>query len=841
MCALAVDTVKSGAVRPDSSDASTTPLPSRAQIVVVGAGVIGSSVAYHLTRLGCRDVLLLERKAIGCGTTWHSHGVVGLTRASPTLLCMAMETARLLPELERQTEKSTGYSERGSVNVTADPSRMIQFRRFADIANAHGLPVEIIDPAEAARLWPHLNTEGLIGGMFLPTEGQCNPLDLTQAFVSGARSGGARVIEGVAVTGADIEDRRVVAVETDAGRVECETLVNCTGLWGRDFLRSETGGLPLQAIEHNYLVTEFSEDITQGLPLMRDPDHVVTVREDAGQFSVGFNEHEGKLFAENGVPENFEFDELPPDLDAIAPYWEGVATRVPVLNELGIRLFLCGPEAATPDTRYVLGPVAPIQNYFVAAGFTGVGVGSSGGAGAELARWITDGRPSGDLWDVDVRRMMPYQSNRTYLMRRTVESNGKLFEMNWPFRQNITARGVRRSPLHGAMAARGACFFEVAGWEVPEWFAPSGEASGPRYSFERPSWFPHARAEAQAAQSGLAIADRSMTGKFLIVGRGAHDALAGLLANDPAKASATPILAPMLNADGGVEALFRVVAYSNDRYVLIGEPASQHRDRCLLEHHLSSHDDVDIVDMTSTYALFDVIGPRASDALRTAGWENATKPRACEYAPTAELGMAIATIWRETGLDSPAWSVLVTSEFAMTVFEEFMKVGADHGAQPIGLHALQALRTTAGTPVWSQGLTPLRSPIEAGLDALIDLSERRRFPGRDRCAQQVSEGVRQRLCRIHVDSDDAILLGHEPIRSGEQVIGAIDQAAYPLTSERATGLAYLSNGALIAPGTDFSGRCEVRIDGNWIGADFKSTGERSQQANEMETRRLDTV
>lgn len=820
MCALAVDSVKSGAVAPASPGTPGKPLPSRAQVVVVGAGVVGSSVAYHLTRMGCRDVLLLERKAIGCGTTWHSHGVVGLTRASPTLLRMAMETARLLPELERQTGKSTGYSARGSINVTADPSRMIQFRRFADTANAHGLPVEIIDPAEAKRLWPHLNTEGLIGAMSLPTEGQCNPLDLTQAFVAGARSGGARVVEGVAVSGAEIRDRRIVAIETEAGRVECETLVNCTGLWGRDFLRAETGGLPLQAIEHNYLVTEFSEDITQGLPLMRDPDNVVTVREDAGQLSVGFNEHVGKLFAETGVPDSFAFDELPPDWDAIAPYWEGVAKRAPILNDLGIRLFLCGPEAASPDTRYMLGPLPPFENYFVASGFTGVGVGSSGGVGAEIARWVIDGQPGDDLWEVDIRRMMPFQSNRTYLMRRTVESNGKLFAMNWPYRQNRAARGVRRSPLHTAMAAAGACFFEVGGWEVPEWFAPQGVAPEPSYSFDKPAWFPRARSEAQAARSGVALADRSMTGKFLVMGKGAGSALAGLLANDPAKAVTAPILAPLLNADGGVEALFTVIAERDDRFLLIGEPASQHRDHTLLGHHLASARDVHIVDMTAAFALVDVIGPHAGDVLSAAG------PGVERgYDPAAEIGMAIARIWPQTGLGVPAWSVLVASEFAISVFEALMDAGKGHGVRPIGLHAYQALRTMAGTPVWSQGLTPTRSAVEAGLDALVDLSDGRAFPGRDPCARQMRDGVLARLCRIRFDGPDAVLLGHEPVRSGGKRIGAIDQAAYPLVSDRAVGLAYLSTGGPIASDAAFSGRCDVCVCGDWIGAEFDSPGD----------------
>ena len=800
-------------------------LPSRAQVVVVGAGVIGSSVAYYLTRLGCRDVLLLERKSIGCGTTWHSHGVVGLVRASQTLLRMAMETASMMPELERVTGKSTGYSERGSVNVTGDPSRLIQFRRFADIAQAEGLPVEIVDATEAGRLWPHLNAEGLIGAMHLPTEGQCNPLDLTQALVAGARMGGAQIVEGVAVTGAEIDDGRIVAAETEAGRVECEALVNCTGLWGRDFLRAETGGLPLQGVEHNYLVAEFSEKVTEGLPLLRDPDAVMTVREDARQLSFGFNEQVAKLFAENGVPETFEFDELPPDWDAAAPYLAGVAARVPLLNELGIRHFVCGPEAATPDTRYLLGPSANISNYFVAAGFTGIGIGASGGAGLSIAQWVLEGAPTDNLWDVDVQRMMPYQSNRTYLMRRTVESNGKLFPMNWPHRQNHTARCVRRSPLHDSLRQARACFFEVGGWEVPEWFAPEGVEPVPLYSFERPGWFPQARKEAQAALKGVVLADGSMMGKFLVVGRDAEAALESVCAHGPRRVGGCPVQALILNERGGIEALFTLIRHEESAFLLLGEAATQRRDLALLRQRLSGKGALGIVDMTSAFAAIDVVGPHAEDLLRAAGWRGKDGDRSPGFDNQAEIGHAGAVLLRETRLPVPAWSVVVPTEFAAGVFEALMEAGKSFDSGLIGRHAYQSLRTAAGSPIWPQGIGPRHSPIEAGMSAWVDLSKGREFPGSAVCAQQKAEGVKHRLVQLRPDDHEPVLLGHEPITINGRPAGAVGQAAYALATDHALGLAYLSNGEVISPNERFSGRCEVVVAGRSCTARYESPGE----------------
>ena len=819
MNAIAAPASNSGGIRKDRPG-----LPSRARVVVAGAGVIGSSVAYYLSRLGCRDVLLLERKSIGCGTTWHSHGVVGLVRASQTLLRMAMETARMMPELERETGKSTGYSVRGSVNVTADPSRLIQFRRFADIARTQGLPVEIIDPAEAKRLWPHLNTSGLIGAMHLPTEGQCNPLDLTYALVAGARSGGAQIVEGVAVTGAEIDRGKIVAVCTEEGRVECEYLVNCTGLWGRDFLRAETGGLPLQGVEHNYLVTEFSEDIAGGLPLLRDPDAVMTVREDARQLSFGFNEREAKLFAENGVPDTFEFDQLQPDWDAAAPYLAGVTARVPILNELGIRHFVCGPEAATPDTRYLLGPVAKFPNYFVAAGFTGIGIGAAGGAGLAIAQWVLEGAPTDHLWEVDIQRMMPYQSNRNYLMRRTVESNGKLFPMNWPHRQNHSARCVRQSPLHNALRQARACFFEVGGWEVPEWFAPVGVDPAPLYSFERPGWFPYARREAQAALKNGVLADRSMIGKFLVVGRDAQPALASLCAHDPGHVEDCPIQTPILNDRGGIEALFTVIKHDENSFLLFGEAATQTRDFAFLRQQLNGKGAVSIVDMTSAFAAIDVIGPHSTGLLGAAGWRSIDGDRSHGFDNQAEIGLASAVLLREYRLPVTAWSVVIPTEFAAGVFEALMEAGGSCGFGPIGRHAYQSLRTSAGSPIWPQGIGPRHSPIEAGMGALVDLSSGREFPGRTVCMQQKAEGVTSRLVKLRLDDDEAVLLGNEPIAIDGRPAGAVNQAAYALATEHAVGLAYLSNGDVVSPDEQFSGQCEVVVDGRTCTARYDSLG-----------------
>lgn len=777
MCALSVDAGKSGTSQPDPA-AGPKHFPTQAQVVVVGGGIIGCSVAYNLTKLGVKDVVVLERKSLGSGTTWHSHGVVGLARANGTLLRMAMETVAIIPEVEALSGKSTGYAARGSINVTEDPARLIQFKRFADIANAHGLDAQIIGAKEAHALYPLMDPAGIIGALHLPTEGQCNPLDFTQALAGAARAGGATVIEGVCVTGADVSGARVQAVQTDHGTITCEIVVNCTGLWGRDFLRPETGGLPLQGAEHNYLVADFHKNVGPDLPLMRDPDKVMTLREDNGQLSVGFNEVDTKLFAQDSVPDDFCFDELPPDWDGILPYFEQAARRVPILNDVGVRLLLCGPEAATPDTHYLLGPSPDIANYFIAAGFCGIGIGSAGGAGRTIAEWIVSGRPEDEPWGVDLRRMASAQSNRNYLITRTPESNGKLFPIAWPHRQNLTARNLRRSPLHSAMTAARACFIEVAGWEVPEWFAPDGVDPAPVYSFERPAWFPHARREAQTAISTCALADRSMTGKFLLIGPEIGPAFAQVFDTELSVTNPTEVV--LRNVDGGVEALFTTMPSGPDRILLIGDIGPQRRDLTALTRAFSDWSGASVVDMTSASAMIELIGPDGEAVLRAAGWR---AQDGTSYDPQAEIGLATCQLAQTAGFGVPAWYLVVPSDNAGALYDALAHVA------PLGSHARHALLTAAGTPFWGQALSPSVKVQSTG------------SPKDDTIAT---------LCKITLEAPEPVLLGQEIVQIGGQSAGTITQAAYALVGDTAVGL-----GLIALDATTDNCACKVQIAGVW--------------------------
>ncbi len=449
-------------------------VPRRAQVVIVGGGIVGCSLAYHLTLRGCTDIVLLERKTLTSGTTWHAAGLVGQLRATHNLTRLAQYTTELYATLEQETGQATGFRQIGSVAVATTEQRFEELKRGASMASCFGLEVDVLSPERARELWPLISIDDVVGAVHLPKDGQTNPIDTTQALAKGARSRGARIIENMVVTEIVVENGRAVGVRTAAGDIEAEVVVNCAGMWGRELGAKAGTTVPLHAAEHFYIVTEPIPDLPRHLPVLRDADNCTYFKEDAGKLLVGWFEPVSKPWGMNGIPESFSFDTLPEDLDHIEPLLEGAIRRVPALGKAGIQLFFNGPESFTPDTRYLLGETPEVKNLFVAAGFNSIGIQSAGGAGKVLADWIIDGHASVDLWDVDIRRMMPFQRNRRYLEQRITESLGLLYAMHWPFRQPATARGVRRSTLHDRLKAAGACFGETAGWERPNWYAPAG-------------------------------------------------------------------------------------------------------------------------------------------------------------------------------------------------------------------------------------------------------------------------------------------------------------------------------------------------------------------------------
>ncbi|MBU3739581.1 MAG: FAD-dependent oxidoreductase, partial [Rhodoferax sp.] len=590
-------------------------IPSRAQVVIVGGGVVGCSVAYHLTLRGCRDVVLLERKQLTCGTTWHAAGLVGQLRATYNLTRLAQYTTDLYQSLEKETGQATGFRQTGSMAIATHAERMEELLRGASMAKCFGLEVQALSAGDIAERWPGVNVSDVVGGVFLPKDGRTNPIDTTQALAKGAKSRGARIFENTRVDEILVEGGRAVGVRTPEGDIRADVVINCAGMWAHELGARAGATVPLHAAEHFYIVTEPMAGLSSDLPVLRDPDGCAYFKEDAGKLLVGWFEPVAKPWGMAGIPESFCFDQLPDDLEHIEPLLTSAMTRFPALAGTGINLFFNGPESFTPDDRYLLGETPEVAGLFVAAGFNSIGIQSAGGAGKVLADWVVDGHPPMDLWDVDIRRCMPFQRNRRYLCDRTVEGLGLLYAMHWPFRQAETARGVRRSILHDRLAARGACFGEVAGWERPNWYAPAGVTPEYRYSYGRQNWFEHSAAEHLAVREHVGLFDQSSFAKFTLEGPDAESVLNRICSNQVAVPIGRIVYTQWLNERGGIEADLTVTREAQDRYLIVTAAATQTRDFAWLQRQIPAGSRAHASDISSSMAVLGLMGPRSRELL----------------------------------------------------------------------------------------------------------------------------------------------------------------------------------------------------------------------------------
>jgi 4-methylaminobutanoate oxidase (formaldehyde-forming) len=795
-------------------------LPGNARVVIVGGGIVGCSVAYHLALRGVTDVVLLERKALTCGTTWHAAGLVGQLRATHNLTRLAQYTTNLFATLEADTGQATGFQQRGSVSVAPSEERFEELVRGASMARCFGLEVDVITPADVKDLVPLARVDDLVGGVHLPGDGITNPIDTTQALAKGARARGVRIREGAKVERILVEHGRAVGVMTAEGEIMADVVVNCAGMWARDL--GDTVGVttPLHAAEHFYIVTEGIEGISRSMPVLRDPDGCGYFKEDAGKLLVGWFEPVSKPWGMRGIPEDFSFHSLPADYDHIAPLVDAATHRVPVLGETGIRLFFNGPEAFTPDDRYLLGEAPEVKGLFMACGFNSIGIQSSGGAGKVLADWIVDGHPPMDLWDVDVRRTMPFQRNRQYLHDRTVESLGLLYAMHWPFLQPGTARGVRRSPLHDRLAARGACFGETAGWERTNWFAPSGVEPVYAYSYGRQNWFEHSAAEHHAVRNGVAVFDQSSFGKYVLEGPDAEAVLGQVCANDVAVPVGKIVYTQWLNRRGGIEADLTITREAPDRFLVVTAAATQTRDLAWLKDHIPADARAVAIDVTSASAVLSVMGPRSRELLSTltpADLSNEAFPFGTSQ--VIDLGYARVRASRITYVGELGWELYIPAEFAAGVFDVLVEAGTSFGLAHAGYHALNSLRMEKGYRHWGHDISPDETPIEAGLGFAVAWDKAGGFIGRDALLAQREAGVHQRLTQFALEDPQRLLYHNEPIWRDGELVGRITSGMYGHTIGTCLGMGYVANrGGLAARDWVSSGSYEIEVAGERVPA-----------------------
>ncbi|RIA45441.1 GcvT family protein [Dichotomicrobium thermohalophilum] len=769
-------------------------LPSKARVVIIGGGVSGCSVAYHLTKLGWTDVVLLERKQLTSGTTWHAAGLVGQLRASENMTRLAKYSADLYTQLEAETGLATGMRQNGSITVALTDERKEEIYRQATMARAFDVEVDELSPSAVKDMYPYLNISDVKGAVHLPGDGQCDPASLAMALAKGARNGGAKIFENVKVTAVHSRHGRVSGVswaEGDAlGTIETDLVVNCGGMWGRDLAAQSGVTLPLHACEHFYIVTEAIEGLP-ALPVLRVPDECAYYKEDAGKMLLGAFEPKAKPWGMDGIPEDFCFDELPEDFAHFEPILEMAVGRMPMLETAGIHTFFNGPESFTPDDRYYLGEAPELRGYWVAAGFNSIGIASSGGAGWALAQWMNDGQPPFDLWEVDIRRAQPFQKNRRYLRERVTETLGLLYADHFPYRQMTTARGVRRSPLHEHLKARGAVFGEVAGWERANWFARPGQEREYRYSWGRQNWFENQRDEHLAVRHGVGLLDLTSFGKIRIEGGDALAFLQRVCANQIDVAPGRIVYTQMLNSRGGIASDLTVTRLSDTAFLAVVPAATLQRDLAWMRKHLDPEEFVVITDMTASEAVLALMGPKSRDLIQQVSpndFSNDSFPFGT--AREMEIGMGLARAHRVSYVGELGWEIYVSADQAAHVFEALEEAGEPFGLKLCGLHALDSCRIEKGFRHFGHDITDEDHVLEAGLGFAVK-TRKGEFIGRDAVLRKREAGLTRRMMQFRLKDPEPLLFHNEAVVRDGQIVSTITSGNYGHSLGGAIGLGYV--------------------------------------------------
>ena len=785
-----------------------TELPTTTRVVIIGGGIVGTSVAYHLGKLGWSDTVLLERKKLTSGTTFHAAGLVGQLRTSANITQLLGHSVALYKSLEAETGLQTGWKMNGGLRLACNQERWTEVKRQATTAHSFGLEMHLLTPKEAQELWPLMTIDDLVGAAYLPTDGQANPSDITQSLAKGARMSGVKIFEDTPVTRIIVEDGRIKGVETPFGTVECEKVVCCAGQWTRTLAATVGVNVPLVSVEHQYMVTEKIPGVTPNLPTLRDPDRLTYWKEDVGGLVWGGYEPNPKPWAQNGIPEGFHFELLNSDYDHYSQFMEDAIARVPALENAGVKQLINGPESFTPDGNFILGEAPELRNFFVGAGFNAFGIASGDGAGMALAEWVATGAAPYDLWPVDIRRFGPMHRSTDYVRTRTMEAYAKHYTIAWPSEEMKSARPARRSPLYAHLKAAGACFGEKLGWERPNWFAdlPRGEDPVDRYSYQRPGWFDAVGREHKAAREGAVLIDQTSFAKFAVKGPDAAKALNWIASGNIDRPVGSLIYTQMLNPKGGIEADVTVVRKARDEfYITTGTGFATH-DFDWIARNLAGN--AQVVDVTSAHAVLSLMGPNSRailQALTPDDLSNAAFP----FGTAREISVANCPVWalRVTYVGELGWELHMPTEVAVTVYEALMASGNVNNA---GYRAIETLRLEKGYRAWGAEIGPDHTPVEAGLAWAMKMKSGIPFQGREAVAAQLSRGVKKRMATF-TTAPDIVLLGRETIyRNGERV-GWLSSGGFGHTLQKSIGMGFVRQPGGVTEEFILSGTYELDV------------------------------
>ena len=765
-------------------------LPTTAKAVIIGGGIVGCSTAYHLGKLGWTDTVLLERKKLTSGTTFHAAGLVGQLRTSANITQLLGYSVDLYKRLEAETGLQTGWKMNGGLRLACNAERWTEVKRQATTAHSFGLEMHLLTPKEAQDLWPLMTIDDVVGAAYLPTDGQANPSDITQSLARGARMAGVKIFEDTPVTRIIVEEGRIKGVETPQGIIECEKVVICAGQWTRELAATVGVNVPLVSVEHQYMITERIQGVTPNLPTLRDPDRLTYWKEDVGGLVWGGYEPNPKLWASGGIPEGFHFETLTPDWDHYEQFMESAMARVPALATAGVKQLLNGPESFTPDGNFILGEAPELMNCFIGAGFNAFGIASGGGAGMALAEWVAKGEPPYDLWPVDIRRFGAVHRSVDWVRARTVEAYGKHYTIAWPSEEMQSVRLIRRSPLYAHLKAAGACFGEKLGWERPNWFAESGEEPVDRYSYQRPGWWEAVRREHLAARGRAVVIDQSSFAKFALKGPDAAKALNWIAAGNVDRAVGSLIYTQMLNDRGGIEADVTVARVAQDEFYIVTGTGFATHDFNWISRNLTGN--CQLVDVTSGFSVLSLMGPEARnvlaricpDDLSNTGFPFGTCLR-------VSVGQCPVLALRVTYVGELGWELHIPVEMAVTVYDALIEAGRGLGLVNAGYRAIETLRLEKGYRAWGADIGPDHTPMEAGLAWAVKMKSGIPFRGRDVLEAQLAKGVMKRLATFVVDDPNVILLGRETIyRDGERV-GWLSSGGFGHTIGLPIGMGYV--------------------------------------------------
>lgn len=780
-----------------------------ANVIVIGGGIVGCSIAYHLTQLGVSDVVLLERKKLTSGTTWHAAGLVAQLRASQNMTRLSRYSTELFADLARHTGQETGYQQTGSMTLALHAERLEELKRQATMANAFGVQCELIDAAFVHEQWPGIQTEDLCGGVYLPGDGQTNPVDTTLALAKGARQGGAQIFEDTKVVRLAIENGQAVGVYLDDGTlIAAKQVVLAGGMWSREFAAQHDIHLPLHAAEHFYLVTEPLQSFRTMRPTLRVPDEQVYYKYDAGKLLLGCFELEAKPWGMGGIPEDFCFDALPNDFAHFEPILDTAIQRFPELADAGINLFFNGPESFTADDRYLLGPTPELDNFFVACGFNSIGIQSAGGAGKVLAQWMHAGTPPMDLWDVDVRRTFPFQSQRDFLFERTKETLGLLYDMHWPHRQYATSRSIRLSPLHDSVLAQGAVMGELAGWERPNWYAETERAEY-QYTYGKPNWFAACQRECDAIADHVALFDQSSYPIFHVAGPQAQACLQHICANNVDVAIGKIVYTQWLNESGGIEADVTITRLATDRFMIVSACVSERRDWFWLSKHAAQFDCE--VSQDQETAIIGAMGPK-STRLLAAICDDPDQAERIDYYTSAPL-TADDIAFRANRLSyvgERGFELYLPAHMATELWQRLLRAGAPLNIRAAGFHAMNACRMEKGYRHWGDDIHDHITPLQAGL-GFAAAKDKKGYIGQSIIEAQ--RGVQtRRLVGLAIESDDAPFMLHdEPILRDGIAVGLTTSAAWGHRVGKSLAMAEVRNAEGVTGAWLKEGNFEVEV------------------------------